>query len=257
MLDFTITAVVSLLFLVDPPGTIPPFLALTASYPPRKRRKTAVVACAAATCVMTVFAVLGTYLFRYLGLTLPAFQIAGGLILFLVALDMIREKRTPAPAPEELVDTSTDAGDVAITPLAVPLLAGPAALSTVAVLMSRASNAGEVATPTTTPLLLAVAVSVFAELHVASDVRPMSTFVPSVSVASAPICTDLVRLTPHGEGESAMAETLGEDVDEAQPTPEREGKRKREAKRLRVLEFIRWTSCELWVQNGQRLRCLG
>ncbi|MGL6076548.1 MAG: MarC family protein [Fimbriiglobus sp.] len=143
MLDFTITAFVSILFLVDPPGTIPLFLALTSSYPPRKRRRTALVACIAATIVMCIFAVLGTYLFHYLGLSLPAFQIAGGLILFLVALDMIRDQHSPT-SPAEESEASNDAGDVAITPLAVPLLAGPAALSTVAVLMSRATDPGKV-----------------------------------------------------------------------------------------------------------------
>ncbi len=146
MFDFTLTALVSLLFLVDPPGTIPPFLALTARYAPRKRRRTALVACVAATLIMTAFALVGTWLFATLGLSLPAFQIAGGLILFLVALDMIREK--PEPGDDAAVegaeaDGSADAGDVAITPLAVPLLAGPAALSTVAVLMSRASTVFE------------------------------------------------------------------------------------------------------------------
>ncbi len=145
MFDFTLTALVSLLFLVDPPGTIPPFLALTARYAPRKRRKTALVACVAATAILMAFALLGTWLFAYLGLSLPAFQIAGGLILFLVALDMIREKHEPAAAAveEAEADGSTDAGDVAITPLAVPLLAGPAALSTVAVLMTRATTVFE------------------------------------------------------------------------------------------------------------------
>lgn len=145
MFDFTITALVSLLFLVDPPGTIPPFLALTARYAPRKRRKTALVACVAATAILMAFALLGTWLFAYLGLSLPAFQIAGGLILFLVALDMIREKHEPAAAVVEEADAdgSSDAGDVAITPLAVPLLAGPAALSTVAVLMTRATTVFE------------------------------------------------------------------------------------------------------------------
>ena len=145
MFDFTVTALVSLLFLVDPPGTIPPFLALTARYAPRKRRKTALVACVAATVILMAFALLGTWLFAYLGLSLPAFQIAGGLILFLVALDMIREKHEPTSAvvEEAEADGSTDAGDVAITPLAVPLMAGPAALSTVAVLMTRATTAFE------------------------------------------------------------------------------------------------------------------
>ena len=61
MLDFTITAFVSILFLVDPPGTIPAFLALTSNYPSAKRRKTALVACVAATITLAVFALIGTY----------------------------------------------------------------------------------------------------------------------------------------------------------------------------------------------------
>lgn len=139
MLDFSLTAFMSILFLVDPPGTIPAFLALTAHYSPEKRRKTALVACITATITLCGFALMGTYLFRYLGLTLPAFQIAGGLILFLVALDMIRAQRSTQEDPQELQEGAS-AGDVAIAPLAIPLLAGPAAMSTVAVLMSRATD---------------------------------------------------------------------------------------------------------------------
>src|SRR5205823_2790230 len=71
--------------------------------------------------------------------TLPAFQVAGGLILFVVALDMIRAHEIPQENPSELEEGKT-AGDVAITPLAIPFLAGPAALSTVTVLMSKAPD---------------------------------------------------------------------------------------------------------------------
>ncbi len=139
MLDFTFTAFTSVLFLVDPPGTVPSFLALTASYTPARRRRTALVACVTATLTLAAFALVGTYLFRYLGLTLAAFQIAGGLILFLVSLDMIRAERKTQENAAELAEGAT-AGDVAVAPLAIPLLAGPAALSTVAVLMSRADS---------------------------------------------------------------------------------------------------------------------
>lgn len=139
MLDFSLTALMSILFLVDPPGTIPAYLALTAHYTPQRRRKTALTACVAATLILAGFAVIGNYLFRYLGLTLPAFQIAGGLILFLVALDMIRAQRSTQENAQEMSE-GVAADDVAIAPLAVPLLAGPAAMSTVTVLMSRASD---------------------------------------------------------------------------------------------------------------------
>ena len=144
MLDFATTAFVSILFLVDPPGTVPAFLALTGSFPPDRRRATARVACLVATATLAGFAAVGTYLFRYLGLTLPAFQIAGGLILFVVALDMIRSDQNTHDESEALKE-GAGAADVAIAPLAIPFLAGPAALSTVTVLMARADDWGKVA----------------------------------------------------------------------------------------------------------------
>ena len=145
MLDFWLTAFVSILFLVDPPGTIPAFLALTATYSPERRRRTALVACVTATLILCGFAAVGIYLFKYLSLTLPAFQIAGGLVLFLVALDMIRAQRSTQEDPDEMKESAAYE-DVAVTPLAIPFLAGPAALSTVSVLMSKAANTLEAAT---------------------------------------------------------------------------------------------------------------
>lgn len=139
MLSFATTAFVSILFLVDPPGTVPAYLALTGGFSPERRRKTALIACLTATLTLMAFAAVGNVLFKHLGLTLPAFQIAGGLILFVVALDMIR-----AAAADEKSDEMKEAtSDVAITPLAIPFLAGPAALSTVTVLMAKASDATE------------------------------------------------------------------------------------------------------------------
>jgi multiple antibiotic resistance protein len=143
MLDFGATAFISILFLVDPPGTVPAFISLTAKYSPAKRRKTALVASLTATLTLAGFAAIGNYLFQVLGLTLPAFQIAGGLILFLVALDMIRAQRLTQEDPEEMKE-SEEAADVAVAPLAIPMLAGPAALSTVAVLMAQAQNVAQV-----------------------------------------------------------------------------------------------------------------
>jgi multiple antibiotic resistance protein len=142
MLDFATTAFVSILFLVDPPGTVPAFIALTARYTPERRKKTAFVASLTATLILVGFAAVGSLLFKALGLTLPAFQIAGGFILFIVALDMIRSKDVEEDEPE--IEECKQSNDVAITPLAIPFLAGPAALSTVTVLMSKAADAAEV-----------------------------------------------------------------------------------------------------------------
>jgi multiple antibiotic resistance protein len=145
MLDFATTAFVSILFLADPPGNIPPYLALTAGYTPERRRKTARTACIVATITLMAFGAAGTYLFHHLGLTLPAFQIAGGLILFLVAIDMLRAQRSTQENPEEMSESAASS-DIAITPLAIPFIAGPATLSTVTVLMSKAQNWAESAT---------------------------------------------------------------------------------------------------------------
>jgi multiple antibiotic resistance protein len=109
-----------------------------------KCRRTAAKAALAATLVLAAFAAGGQSLFRLLGLTLPAFQVAGGLILFLVAPHMMRAQRPTKGGPAE-VSEGRAKEDVAITPLAVPLLAGPAALSTVATLMSQAPGWGALA----------------------------------------------------------------------------------------------------------------
>lgn len=143
MLDFATTAFVSILFLVDPPGTVPAFIALTNRYTADKRRKTALVASFASTLILMGFAAVGNLIFQVLRLTLPAFQIAGGLVLFLVALDMIRAQRNTQENPDEMSEGES-AADVAIAPLAIPMLAGPAALSTVTVLMAQAEDAGQV-----------------------------------------------------------------------------------------------------------------
>ena len=142
MLDFATTAFVSILFLVDPPGTVPAFMALTARYSPERRRKTALVASVVGALALMGFAAVGNVVFRVLGLTLPAFQIAGGLILFLVALDMIRAQRPTQEGADEMKECE-EADDVAVAPLAIPMLAGPAAMSTVAVLMAQAKDNAE------------------------------------------------------------------------------------------------------------------
>jgi multiple antibiotic resistance protein len=147
MLEFATTAFVSILFLVDPPGAVPAYMALTARYTPERRRKTALVASVVTALTLMTFAAVGNVVFRGLGLTLPAVQIAGGLLLFLGALDMIRAQRPTKEHPAALKEheDSTENTDVAVAPLAIPMLAGPAALSTVAVLMAQAKDAGQVA----------------------------------------------------------------------------------------------------------------
>ena len=137
--DFFVTAIASLLFVVDPIGVVPAYLALSSGEDPQRRRRTALRASVFATLVIAGFAAAGKYLLRAVGLSLEALQVAGGLILFLTAMEMLQANRASKESPEEL-DEGLAKDDVAITPLAIPMLAGPASLSTVATLMSRADG---------------------------------------------------------------------------------------------------------------------
>jgi len=136
-LQFTLVTFTSLLFIVDPVAVIPTYLVITQGSSVEARRRTALRACIAAGLLMTVFGVAGNAIFHVFGITLPAFRIAGGFILWLVALDMLRGERTTQESTEEIVE-GQEKEDVALTPLAMPMLAGPGAISTVMVLAGQA-----------------------------------------------------------------------------------------------------------------------
>jgi len=102
-----------------------------------QRRKTALRACIGMAAILLVFTAAGTYIFELFGITLSAFRIAGGFILWLVALDMLRAQRSTQEGREELVEGQAKQ-EVALTPLAIPILAGPGAISTVIVLHGQA-----------------------------------------------------------------------------------------------------------------------
>ena len=132
-LQFALVTFTSLLFIVDPMAVIPTYLVITQGQSPDQRKRTALRSCIAAGLLMTVFGIAGTEIFHVFGITLPAFRIAGGLILWLVAMDMLRGERTTQESTEEIVE-GQEKEDVALTPLAMPMLAGPGAISTVMVL---------------------------------------------------------------------------------------------------------------------------
>lgn len=130
----------SLFAIVDPFAAVPTFLALTARDTAEQRRRMARTACITCGGVMAAFALLGPAIFKLFGITLAAFQIAGGLVLLLSSLDMIRAQKSPMKeTPEEFAEGMSK-DDIAITPLAVPLLAGPGAITTSIVLAGRAAN---------------------------------------------------------------------------------------------------------------------
>jgi multiple antibiotic resistance protein len=138
--EYALFAFGSLFVIVDPIAAVPAFLAMTARDSVAQRVRIARVACAAAVGFLAGFALLGQTLFKILGITLPAFQIAGALILLLVALDMLRAQRSAVQETAEETAAGANKEDVAITPLAMPMLAGPGAISTVILLEAQAQT---------------------------------------------------------------------------------------------------------------------
>jgi multiple antibiotic resistance protein len=130
--QFALVTFTSVLFIVDPFAAVPTYLVITQLETPPERRRTARRACIAMTVLLVIFAATGTLLFQAFGITLPAFRTAGGLILWFVAMDMLRGERRTQEGREEL-DEGQAKEDVAFTPLAIPMLAGPGAISTVIV----------------------------------------------------------------------------------------------------------------------------
>jgi len=139
MIQFAFVTFTSILFLVDPIAVVPAYLAFTRKDTPTQRRHTARTACIAAAIALFVFAAGGDLILRSFGVTLPAFRIAGVFILWMVAMDMVRAKRTTQEGNQELME-GQQKEDVSLTPLGIPMLAGPGAMSTVMVLSSQARS---------------------------------------------------------------------------------------------------------------------
>ncbi|MDB4886898.1 MAG: multiple antibiotic resistance MarC-related protein [Gemmatimonadetes bacterium] len=140
--QFALVTFTSVLFIVDPIAIVPTYLVITQGQDTAQRRNTAVRACIAAALLMITFAAAGRAIFGLFGITMPAFRIAGGLILWVVAMDMLHGNRTTQEGDPEIVEGRAK-DDVAITPLAMPMLAGPGAISTVMVLSGQAKTSAQ------------------------------------------------------------------------------------------------------------------
>jgi len=132
--EFILLASTSLFVIVDPVAAVPAFLAMTPNDTAQRRRRTAALACWIMTAVLVTFALAGSWIFRLLGITLPAFQLAASLVLLLIALDMLRAQRSRVRETPEETDAGLAKDEIAIAPLAIPMLAGPGAISTVILL---------------------------------------------------------------------------------------------------------------------------
>lgn len=137
---FTASTLTTLFFVVDAPAAVPVFLSMTATDTPAERKATALRASVATFCTLSAFAAVGQALFAWLGISLGAFRIAGGILLFLLAVDMLQAQRSRTRTSPEEEAEGQEKTDVSIFPLAIPMLAGPGANSTVMVIVSRAKG---------------------------------------------------------------------------------------------------------------------
>jgi multiple antibiotic resistance protein len=137
---FSLLALSSVFFLVDPFAALPTFLAVTAGSDKAQRRRTALKASVTAWILLSAFALAGQLIFRMFGITLPAFEIAGGIILLLIGLDMLNAKRSATQETGAEAEAAAEKEDAGIVPLGIPMLAGPGSITAVMVLVGQAQG---------------------------------------------------------------------------------------------------------------------
>ena len=144
MIELFTSAFVTLLVIIDPPGCAPIFASLTSGTTSAHRRAMAIRSVAVAWCILLFFALLGEPLLRTLGISLSAFRLAGGIMLFMIALDMVFERRTERREgrAEELIGTP-EADDISVFPMAIPMIAGPGSIATIMLMSARAQGTVE------------------------------------------------------------------------------------------------------------------
>ncbi|MEN9717471.1 MAG: hypothetical protein RIQ99_349 [Pseudomonadota bacterium] len=143
MIDLFLSAFVTLFVVIDPPGCAPIYAGLVSGASQRQAVTMALRACVIATLILLVFALFGENLLGALHIELNSFRIAGGIMLFVIALDMVFEKRTQRR--EERAEKIRDehAEDVSVFPMAMPMIAGPGSIATIMLLTARAHGTSE------------------------------------------------------------------------------------------------------------------
>jgi len=141
MLELYVSALITFFVVIDPPGCAPIYAGLTQGAGAVARRSMAIRAVGVASGILLVFALFGEALLKGLGIGLPAFRIAGGIMLFLIALEMVFEKRTQRREDRAAAVAQTpEVEDVSVFPMAMPMIAGPGSIASVMLLMSRNSG---------------------------------------------------------------------------------------------------------------------
>ncbi len=135
-LEFAIISLSTVFFIVDPLGNIPVFLAITEGRSAEERKKIAYRASLATFLILVLFAFVGEWILRLLRVTISSFQIAGGILIFIIAISMLQARRSRTRSTPQEEHEPHEGEDVAIFPLAIPMMSGPAAITTVMVLIN-------------------------------------------------------------------------------------------------------------------------
>ena len=144
MIELFTTAFITLAVIIDPPGCAPIFASLTSGTPLAHRRKMAIRSSAVAWGILVFFALLGEPLLRTLGVSLSAFRVAGGIMLFIIALEMVFEKRTERREERaKEIEGTPEAEDISVFPMAIPMIAGPGSIASIMLLSARANGTFE------------------------------------------------------------------------------------------------------------------
>ena len=141
MIELFTTAFITLAVIIDPPGCAPIFASLTAGTDAAHRRSMAIRSALVAWCILVFFALLGEPLLRTLGISLSAFRLAGGIMLFMIALDMVFERRTERREKRaKEIEESPEEEDISVFPMAIPMIAGPGSIASIMLLSARAEG---------------------------------------------------------------------------------------------------------------------
>jgi len=141
--ELFVSAFVTFLVVIDPPGCAPIFASLTAGTSAAHRRATALRSVGIAAGILLFFGLLGQNLLHALGVSLTAFRIAGGILLFLIAIDMVFEKRTERRESRAEEVSAAHVDDISVFPMAIPMIAGPGSIASIMLMMARSEGAIE------------------------------------------------------------------------------------------------------------------
>jgi multiple antibiotic resistance protein len=177
VMEFSLVALSSIFFIVDPLAAIPSFLVMTADDGEEKRRRMARQSAWTCYLVLTVFSLAGSLIFKAFSITLPAFKIAGGIILFLVAIDMLQARRSGTQEVTEERLEGAEKDEIGVTPLGIPMLAGPGAISTVMVLMGQSRNWWQVV-----PVFAAIGITALASYYILAGANRVRKFLGETGI---------------------------------------------------------------------------